>query len=745
QITVLPAAPDGVAATYGTNSQAVQITWEASAGATGYGVWRSLSSDGTAATQINTADITGLAYNDTTAAAGTVYWYWVWAHDGSGSGTFSSAVQERPANDDFAARATLSGTSVTLTGMNLNATKESGEPDHAGRVGGTSVWWTWTAPFSGDVTIDTIGSNFNTLLAVYTGNSVSALTAVPNGADDDIPGGQPGGPSKVTFGVTGGTVYQIAVDGYQGATGNFTLNLNLLPSAPGGVAATYGTNSGEVRVTWNASAGASGYDVWRDSSSTFSTATSLATGIQGLSFDDTTAVAGIPYWYKVNACDNNGSGTLSSAVPDRPANDNFAARATLSGTSITLTGMNLNATQESGEPDHAGQAGGSSVWWTWTAPFSGSATIDTLGSNFNTLLAVYTGSNVRTLAGVAGGADDDVAGRSDGTSKVTFTANGGTVYQIAVDGYNGATGTIALSLQLIPLGPDGVAATYGTGSGGVRLTWNASAGASSYDVWRDSISDNGNSKIQIAADVQGPNFDDATAVAGVPYWYWIRARDANGSGGFSAGVQLTGSITATVFNDANGDGIRQSTEKPLANITVYIDANNNGSFDAGERTARTNKTGVYLFSNVPIGSYVVRPVLPAGYRPATNLNTPLPTLLPGQALGRNIGLTTNALVSGTVFLDTNKNGKMDTTEVGLARYRVFIDNDNDGVWDANETSVLTNATGAFSFPTLAAGSYVLRVVPAKGYKVATPATKLYSLSLKAGQTVSARNFAVVKA
>jgi surface antigen len=130
-----------------------------------------------------------------------------------------------PGNDDFVNRTRISGSSANLTGTNVGATKEYREPNHAGNSGGTSVWWTWTAPSSGSVTIDTTGSNFNTLLAVYTGSSVSSLTAVTGGSNNDDPSG--GTTSKVSFNAVAGRAYQIAVDGYNGASGTITLHLYL--------------------------------------------------------------------------------------------------------------------------------------------------------------------------------------------------------------------------------------------------------------------------------------------------------------------------------------------------------------------------------------------------------------------------------------------------------------------------------------------------------------------------------------
>ena len=90
-----------------------------------------------------------------------------------------TASAAAPANDDFANAAALTGLPANATGTNMDATTESGEPEHVDVTpAGHSVWWSWTAPSDGDVTVDTCGSDFDTLLAVYTGDSVEALTPV---------------------------------------------------------------------------------------------------------------------------------------------------------------------------------------------------------------------------------------------------------------------------------------------------------------------------------------------------------------------------------------------------------------------------------------------------------------------------------------------------------------------------------------------------------------------------------------
>jgi hypothetical protein len=266
--------------------------------------------------------------------------------DAQGTGTITNDDAAAPANNTFSGATAASGSSGSLTGTSTGANKETGEPNHAGLAGGKSVWYAWTAPAGGTVSFDTFGSSFDTLLAVYAGTAVNALTAVTSNNDS-------GGPqSKVTFTATSGLVYRIAVDGNNGASGN-------------------------VKISW----------------------------LQA------------------------------------PPNNNFAAATAVSGSSGTVSGTSVGATKESGEPAHAGSAGGRSVWFRWTAPVTGTFSFDTFGSSFDTLLAVYSGTAVNALTGVA--SNDDAGGGYQ--SKVTFRATSGVVYRIAVDGYSAASGSVKLS------------------------------------------------------------------------------------------------------------------------------------------------------------------------------------------------------------------------------------------------------------------------------------------------------------
>jgi subtilisin family serine protease len=163
---------------------------------------------------------------------------------GSASRTVALSVELAPANDKFQDGVALPQSSGNTSGTNVGATKEPGEPNHAGNAGGKSVWWKWTAPATQLVSVDTFGSTFDTLLAVYTGSQVSGLT--PVAANDDYGGVQ----SKLSFQAQQGTTYFIAVDGYNSGfgpvTGAVTLNLSVAtPIPPGTSALVYFSQPGD--------------------------------------------------------------------------------------------------------------------------------------------------------------------------------------------------------------------------------------------------------------------------------------------------------------------------------------------------------------------------------------------------------------------------------------------------------------------------------------------------------------------
>ena len=118
-----------------------------------------------------------------------------------------------PANDDFAQAEQLTELPVIDRGSALEATREEGEPPHAGQAVGPSVWYRVVPGRDGRISINTCSARFDTVLAVYTGSSVGGLTEVTS--DDDSCGAQLG--SHVSFVAREGVAYSIAVGVFPGA------------------------------------------------------------------------------------------------------------------------------------------------------------------------------------------------------------------------------------------------------------------------------------------------------------------------------------------------------------------------------------------------------------------------------------------------------------------------------------------------------------------------------------------------
>jgi len=129
-----------------------------------------------------------------------------------------------PSNDHFANASVInfSGGTTQVTGATIGGTVQNGEPRHDSEDPSHSIWWRWTASNSTTVTITTMGSNFDTVLGVYTGNAVNALTTVASNDDEERGVVRT---SKLTFNPVAGATYYIAVDGWDASYGQVTLTL----------------------------------------------------------------------------------------------------------------------------------------------------------------------------------------------------------------------------------------------------------------------------------------------------------------------------------------------------------------------------------------------------------------------------------------------------------------------------------------------------------------------------------------
>ncbi len=419
------------------------------------------------------------------AAAAVLIALWAagsWAAGSKGPGT-------APSNDTFASAQAVAGNAGSASGSNVGATGESGEPLNFGHGPIHSVWYSWVAPNDGTVTIDLcVSATFDTTLAVYTGAAVNALTRVAG--NDDYCALK----SRLTYAATAGSTYQISVDGYDGETGSFVLSWNL-PSPPpandnflaaaaisgndGSVAGTtvgattetsepINAGPGPVHSVWYAwtvpNAGTVTIDTCTPpASGAYDTTLGVYTGTSAqtltpIAVDDDScgspqaqvsfsAVAGTLYDISIDGYSGQ-TGNFVLAWALQPANDQFAGATTVSGFSGSSSGGTIAATGETGEPANQGSTVPlASVWYSWTAPFDGTVTVDTCtlppSQAYDTTLGVYQGTSVDALTLV--GTNDDTCGSQ---SRVSFAATNGLIYRISVDGHAGARGHFVLTWNL---------------------------------------------------------------------------------------------------------------------------------------------------------------------------------------------------------------------------------------------------------------------------------------------------------
>ena len=139
----------------------------------------------------------------------------------------SSGVRQSPTNDDFQSGKFVFEQDGRVTGGNDFASAEINEPEHGAHASPTnSIWWKWLAADSGKATVDTHGSDFDTVLAVYQGSSVQELSLVQSNDDHEETS-----TSQLSFDAQAGETYAIAVDGFENTTGQVVLNLKLVPAA----------------------------------------------------------------------------------------------------------------------------------------------------------------------------------------------------------------------------------------------------------------------------------------------------------------------------------------------------------------------------------------------------------------------------------------------------------------------------------------------------------------------------------
>jgi hypothetical protein len=356
-------------------------------------------------------------------------------------------------NDDFANRSVLQGTKFRLTGAGLeSATMEPGEPNGVGR----SLWWRWTCPVTAQYGINILRSGVGSF-AVYTGDAINSLTQVVMAAQG----------LATNFSATAGVTYnfQMGGGGYQssaGPTGEVRIarlptvtivspQPNILIPRGGNLRIDVAASSPDSSVMsvdfFDLKLVPNEFNQYVPRLFLIQTATIppfhlTLTNLPGTQSGLRTIVATAHDDFGFSA-----SSELPFYVSDVPLNDFFNLRIPLAGSMIEGAASSIGATLETGEPESSSTE---TLWWTWTAPETGTYQATLLGE-FASRMDVFTGDNVASLIPVAG-----ITNQFPTNIQRTFmlNANAGAAYQIRLSPYPPSSSSSGpLTFQIRPTGP----------------------------------------------------------------------------------------------------------------------------------------------------------------------------------------------------------------------------------------------------------------------------------------------------
>ena len=403
----------------------------------------------------------------------------------------------QPSNDDFNGTMNVNGNDVSSTvfGLNIGATTQADE-QQLGSTGST-VWWFVQAPADGTMIVDTLGSDFDTQLHVFTGFELGFENLIPVDNNDDTFGLL----SQVEFPVDAGECYELRVGGFGGpgfaSEGGIQLNVNFnAASGPPNDAfndrititnpntqilsdnfdATTETDEIQLQSTgstvwWTYDAVVDGTFTIDTFGSDFDTQLQVFTGpsgIQNLSIvasnDDAVGlqsevvfevVAGTQYEIRVGGFGSPERGAQGNIVlnleldgANTPANDDWVNSTFIAGPDFNISANNLNATLQSDEQQTAST--GSTVWWFFDSDVDGSITIDTFESSFDTQLHIFEFPVSGQFVDLVPLVNNDDAPGGGLQSEVVFDVLAGQRYEVRVGGFSTNQGDIVLNGVFTP-------------------------------------------------------------------------------------------------------------------------------------------------------------------------------------------------------------------------------------------------------------------------------------------------------
>ena len=175
-----------------------------------------------------------------------------------------------------------------------------------------------------------------------------------------------------------------------------------------------------------------------------------------------------------------------------------------------------------------------------------------------------------------------------------------------------------------------------------------------------------------------------------------------------AGYVKLGKATGIVWEDKDGDGVRDEGEGPLSGVTVTVTDE-----DGNTHQVTTGADGTWTVDDLPPGTYTVVVTPLPGTVVTVGGNTTITIEPTGNTAEVSTGLAKErGSLTGHVWNDLDNDGVKDDDEPALPGVTVII-TDKDG----NETSVVTDQDGNYTVPGLAPGDYTIRFVPPAGFTV----------------------------
>lgn len=382
--------------------------------------------------------------------------------------------------DSFAARAVVTGNLGTVAGSNVGATIEPDEPRHGGKAPSQSVWISWEAPANGLVKFEVEAQDFDVLLGVYRlkAGQPAVLKSLEKVAQNDD--GSRAHSAEVEFGTRAGERYEVAIDGFARSSGNFELKWEFEALAPvlpviinGPVDKAYRLgervvlyyavdDDDDVKLHWFFN------DIELEDEEGPTLILPSLTEAQVGQYRLRVGVDNVRFFtepVEVQLTTEGDAGTLARNKPEDAMESPLVGSAAVGpavrrgaapaggGVSRGYNGSQVFNTVYSGrdpaEPVHCGRGTGASYWFAYMPPAAGTLKVDTAGSSFDTVLAVYTYD--LPYLGYASLRDiecDDNSGPDGTSSQVSFVAQVDRPYLVVVDGVNGAKGRARLNYQL---------------------------------------------------------------------------------------------------------------------------------------------------------------------------------------------------------------------------------------------------------------------------------------------------------